>query len=109
MADIVAFLESLTDSNFDRTIPERVPSGLPPGGFIAGHGAFAEFEIVQHFCGEAVAEAGDGAARTAIYKTVKNLRVHAGHQHEVIIVAGDVLGSIAEGIRPAKFLEANEV
>ena len=34
MADIVAFLESLTDSNFDRTIPARVPSGLPPGGFI---------------------------------------------------------------------------
>ena len=34
MQDIVAFLESLTDSNFDRTIPARVPSGLPPGGFI---------------------------------------------------------------------------
>ena len=34
MEDIVAFLESLTDSNFDRTIPARVPSGLPPGGFI---------------------------------------------------------------------------
>ena len=34
MRDIVAFLESLTDSNFDRTIPARVPSGLPPGGFI---------------------------------------------------------------------------
>ena len=34
MRDIVAFLESLTDSNFDRTIPATVPSGLPPGGFI---------------------------------------------------------------------------
>jgi cytochrome c peroxidase len=34
MADIVAFLEALTDSSFDRTIPERVPSGLPPGGLI---------------------------------------------------------------------------
>ena len=34
MRDIVAFLESLTDSNFDRTIPARVPSGLPPGRFI---------------------------------------------------------------------------
>ena len=33
-ADIVAFLEALTDSNFDRTIPARVPSGLPPGGLI---------------------------------------------------------------------------
>jgi cytochrome c peroxidase len=32
MADIIAFLESLTDPEFDRTIPERVPSGLPPGG-----------------------------------------------------------------------------
>ena len=37
MQDIVAFLESLTDSNFDRTIPARVPSGLPPGGFIESH------------------------------------------------------------------------
>ena len=37
MQDIVAFLESLTDSNFDRTIPARVPSGLQPGGFIANH------------------------------------------------------------------------
>jgi cytochrome c peroxidase len=32
MQSIVAFLESLTDTNFDRTIPTRVPSGLPPGG-----------------------------------------------------------------------------
>ncbi len=34
MQDIIAFLEALTDPNFDRTIPARVPSGLPPGGFI---------------------------------------------------------------------------
>jgi cytochrome c peroxidase len=34
MADIVAFLGALTDENFDRTIPARVPSGLPPGGAI---------------------------------------------------------------------------
>jgi cytochrome c peroxidase len=34
MRDIIAFLQSLTDSNFDRTIPARVPSGLPPGGRI---------------------------------------------------------------------------
>ena len=33
-ADIVAFLNALTDTNFDRTIPARVPSGLPPGGRI---------------------------------------------------------------------------
>jgi len=32
MQDIVAFLESLTDPSFDRTIPPAVPSGLPPGG-----------------------------------------------------------------------------
>jgi cytochrome c peroxidase len=32
--DIIAFLQSLTDSNFDRTIPARVPSGLRPGGRI---------------------------------------------------------------------------
>jgi cytochrome c peroxidase len=36
MADIVAFLEALSDPNFDRTIPERVPSGLNPGGDIGG-------------------------------------------------------------------------
>ena len=34
MRDIIAFLESLTDANFDRTVPARVPSGLPPGGLI---------------------------------------------------------------------------
>jgi cytochrome c peroxidase len=37
MQDIIAFLESLTDSNFDRTIPARVPSGLSPGGLIQSH------------------------------------------------------------------------
>lgn len=34
MRDIVVFLEALTDPSFDRTVPERVPSGLPPGGQI---------------------------------------------------------------------------
>jgi cytochrome c peroxidase len=34
MEDIIAFLQSLTDSRFDRTVPPRVPSGLPPGGLI---------------------------------------------------------------------------
>jgi cytochrome c peroxidase len=34
MRDIVAFLESLSDTNYDRKIPTRVPSGLPPGGKI---------------------------------------------------------------------------
>ena len=34
MRDIIAFLEGLTDPNFDRTIPVRVPSKLPPGGSI---------------------------------------------------------------------------
>jgi cytochrome c peroxidase len=34
MEDIIAFLEALTDPSFDRTIPGRVPSGLPPGGLI---------------------------------------------------------------------------
>jgi cytochrome c peroxidase len=39
MRDIVAFLESLSDTGFDRTIPPRVPSGLTPGGAIAGAAA----------------------------------------------------------------------
>jgi len=34
MRDIIAFLHALTAPNFDRTIPTRVPSGLPPGGRI---------------------------------------------------------------------------
>ena len=34
MQDIVAFLGALTDENFDKTVPTRVPSGLPPGGLI---------------------------------------------------------------------------
>jgi cytochrome c peroxidase len=32
MQDIIAFLDALTDPNFDRTVPARVPSGLRPGG-----------------------------------------------------------------------------
>jgi cytochrome c peroxidase len=32
--DLVAFLRALSDDSFDRTIPERVPSGLPVGGKI---------------------------------------------------------------------------
>ncbi len=36
MEDIVAFLESLSDPSFDRTIPSRVPSGMNPGGAIGG-------------------------------------------------------------------------
>lgn len=34
--DIISFLEALTDSDFDRTIPTSVPSGLAPGGAVAG-------------------------------------------------------------------------
>jgi cytochrome c peroxidase len=30
--DLLAFFAALSDGTFDRTIPERVPSGLPPGG-----------------------------------------------------------------------------
>jgi cytochrome c peroxidase len=30
--DMIAFFDALTDTEFDRTIPDRVPSGLPPGG-----------------------------------------------------------------------------
>jgi cytochrome c peroxidase len=32
--DLIAFLEALSDPGFDRTIPPRVPSGLPVGGRI---------------------------------------------------------------------------
>jgi len=38
MRDIIAFLEALTDPSFDRTVPVRVPSGLPRGGLIHGGG-----------------------------------------------------------------------
>lgn len=30
--DMILFFEALSDGTYDRTIPERVPSGLPPGG-----------------------------------------------------------------------------
>ena len=33
--DLVAFLEALSDDSFDRTIPDKVPSGLHVGGRIA--------------------------------------------------------------------------
>ena len=32
--DLIEFLIALSDGSFDRTIPERLPSGLPPGGNI---------------------------------------------------------------------------
>ncbi len=32
--DLIAFLQSLSDDSFDRTIPTKVPSGLRPGGNI---------------------------------------------------------------------------
>ena len=34
--DIIAFMDALNDDNFDRTVPDRVPSGLPVGGLIQG-------------------------------------------------------------------------
>lgn len=33
--DIIAFMESLEDNNFDKEVPRSVPSGLPVGGNIA--------------------------------------------------------------------------
>jgi len=39
MQDIIAFLHALTDSDFDRIVPARVPSGLPPGGRIDASGS----------------------------------------------------------------------
>ena len=33
-ADLVHFLEALSDGDFDRSVPERVPSGLAPGGSV---------------------------------------------------------------------------
>jgi cytochrome c peroxidase len=32
VADVLAFFQSASDGDFDRTIPEKVPSGLPVGG-----------------------------------------------------------------------------
>jgi len=32
--DLIAFLQSLSDDSFDRTVPTKVPSGLRPGGNI---------------------------------------------------------------------------
>ena len=31
---LLAFLDALNDDSFDKTIPDRVPSGLQPGGRI---------------------------------------------------------------------------
>ena len=32
--ELIAFLNALNDDDFDRKIPDRVPSGLNPGGEI---------------------------------------------------------------------------
>lgn len=34
VSDIIAFMDALNDDNFDRQVPNRVPSGLPVGGLI---------------------------------------------------------------------------
>ena len=44
MRDIIAFLESRTDPDFDRTVPLRVPSGPTPGGNIDAPEARAVME-----------------------------------------------------------------
>ena len=36
MHETTAFLETLTDVDYDKTIPTNVPRGLPPGGLIQG-------------------------------------------------------------------------
>ena len=36
MHEVAAFLETLTDEDYDKTTPTSVPSGLPPGGLIQG-------------------------------------------------------------------------
>ncbi len=38
MEDIIAFLRALTDDDYDRMIPTRVPSGLTPGDRISTEG-----------------------------------------------------------------------
>lgn len=43
--DLIAFLRALDDPDFDRTIPDRVPSGLPVGGLLQPSRKVAAFVI----------------------------------------------------------------
>ncbi len=81
----------------------------PPRLRIARRGAFAERDEMQHFPRQHVADAGDGAARPAIDVAVEHLRVDADHQRDFRRSPGDVLGGVAQRLRAAEFLEADEV
>jgi cytochrome c peroxidase len=70
-ADIIAFLHALTDPEFDRRIPARVPSGLPPGGHIVDSQRIAAIASVGarrplHWCpGTVIRAISFGARRPA--------------------------------------------
>mgnify|MGYP000312497449 CR=1 FL=1 len=83
---------------------ERVATGL---GVSFGRG-FAEPDEAEDFFGKGIANAGDGAGRSAVDKAVINLGIDSGHEDERFILAGDVFGSVAEGIGTAEFLKADE-
>ena len=81
----------------------------PPGRHVAGGGREAELHQPQHRRRQGIAHTSDGAHRSAPHDSMEDLRIHADHQAEVGVAAGDVFGRIGERGCAAKLLEANEV
>ena len=80
-----------------------------PGFDVTGSGPFAKRDQVQHFAGQAVADPGDRADRATANESMTHLRIDADHQQDVAVGMSDVLGGVAQRIRAAEFLEADEI
>ena len=75
MRDIVAFLEALTDEDFDRVVPDRVPSGLAPGWSSTLRPRSPPRMVRRKTVVEADAEAPATVIRVAAGHSIQELRV----------------------------------
>ena len=82
---------------------------VPSSFNVAACGLLTEFHQPQHRFGQRVADAGDRPDRAAADEAMKDLRIDADHERQCRISARDMLGGIGQGLRAAKFLEADQI
>ena len=76
---------------------------------VALGGALTELDQTQHLARQHVADAGDGAAGAAIDKAVEHLGVDPDHERDVVRTPGNMLRGIAQRLRAAELLEADQM
>src|SRR5690606_32946030 len=64
---------------------------------------------MQHFPGQDIADAGDGAGCAAIDEAMKHGGIDTDHHGNLVVLTGDVLGGVAHVCRAAEFLEASKI